>query len=331
MIYNDSQHDPPKTPWGTVADRLLDDPSNPAGWSFGVFRLKDFELRIHLATPVFLIALLLSSIVPGNPGLLYAGLLTIGLVLALIVHSAGRLLAARLTGSACHRIVLLPWGSLPLWHADSPRGDMITAAGGVIALALVYASTATTLSLLDYAELIAPNPFDLRATLNSIEAYNQPVLLQTVTAIFLLQTAVFAIAAINALPIFPYDGSMFARAIASPRIGTENATVILANAGVILGGLLLLAGIALQSVPVLLISGIGIATSWIERRRPQALDELIEMQSPETLRESTEQRAQEQREQEQQELDQLLEKISDSGLDSLTRKERKRLEFLRTR
>lgn len=163
--------------------------------SFKLCKILGVELHLHYTS---LIVLILLALMMPNHLLLVAVLLV-----SVIAHEYGHVLAARKYGIGCDRVLITPVGGIAFLE-NLPRDSTLE-------LIIVGAGPAVSLLLsLWGAALFLIEPFDVFMFLGMLNG-----------ALFLF----------NILPIFPMDGGRILRAVLSYSMSYENSTRISTRIG----------------------------------------------------------------------------------------------------
>lgn len=319
-------------PW--VA-RILGNPDNPLGWSIALFRIAGVSVRMHLFTALFVGVMLVWSILPSQMGLRFMALAMAALVIVVLFHELGHVVACRSVKGAAERVVLLPFGGLALTlPPDSWRAHFATAAGGPLVNLLSLPLTSGALWASGLGDHIWFNPLAPSLTLASPAFQASTNLLATLkVGLWWLHYTNLALLAFNVLlPAFPFDGGRMLQAMLWPRIGYRRSVELTVNIGFVTMALLGAFALVANSSLLLAVAAIGAWSCWLERRRVRGEIELGALgygaspdrdapDSPDTdaaakLREAHE----------QEDVDRILAKIAASGMASLTRRERRTLD-----
>lgn len=333
--------------WGRFFGRVLENPDNPLGWSVRLFVWQRIDVRIHLITVIFMIGVVLASIPSvGDRGWLHLFTLSFSmfaLFVIVLLHEFGHCFGARWTGGSASRIVMLPIGGLALANpANNWRSHLITAASGPAVNVAMIPLTVLGLYATGQGQTILFNPFVPIAAVSQIDASS------TISAFFLqslwwFHYINFIILAFNVLLIFfPFDGGRIVQSILWARIGYLRSMTAAVYTGLIAATLLLVVALVISQAMLVAIGAFGLLACWVERTRIRSADEITgyipadhaglggvapgaidELADPGPSR--AEIRRQQREEREQAELDRILEKISRSGMDSLTASERRLL------
>lgn len=323
-------------------------------WSFHLFTAFGIRVRIHLLFVLFIAFELIASAIRQDAGVFgfkYTLLVVGALWLTVLLHEFGHCFACRWVGGEADEILMWPLGGLAM--AAPPhdwKASFITTAGGPavnvvlwpLLGAAVYAASGSW-------DAVIFNPFDPGWAIvhAGIDSWWKVGLWSVYyTNIILLGFNVL-------LPMFPLDGGRMVQELLWWRLGYKRSMVIATNLG-------LFAAIALGVFALVTNESIliGIAlfagfTCYAQRRNLEFLEEGIPGYDfsrgyrgmpgggggggSRAVRESGPSRAeqrkykealkrQQREQQEQAEVDRILAKIAASGMDSLTRAERRTLE-----
>ena len=322
--------------------RIFENPENPLGWSVFMFRFAGITVRAHLIMIIFISVMLLRTILESSAWW-YMAIFQIVAIFGLVtIHEFGHCFAARWSGGAANRIVLLPWGGLALtMPADGWRAHFITTVGGPLVHLLIFPLTTLALLGTGHADAILFNPFDFNPTLSGLPG---GVSLYSTAILFL-----WYVHAINIIlfgfnvffPMFPMDGGRMVQELLWAKLGYRRSMEVAILIGFF--GAMVLAGIGLviEQTMLVIIAIFGALFCWQERQRIRAgafqeADEYGLWASLKTEdrgahapseREVRKARKKEERETlSQEELDRILAKIATDGMGSLTRREKRILE-----
>jgi stage IV sporulation protein FB len=197
-----------------------------SSWTFSLGRWFGVPVRLHVSTLVIALTMMYiaSKAAPDQESIGY-GLLAIAVWLAsLLIHQVGHLAAAARLGGICERVVISPLGDLtPIIVPQDARREIMAAAAGPISNALV-------LLIVTPALVLSHN--DLRDLLFS--PLGPPNLLVGGAGITALKMAFWfnwLLILVNLLPALPMDAG---RAVCSglrPTMGERDALVMVARIG----------------------------------------------------------------------------------------------------
>lgn len=336
------------------SDKPLD---NPINWSFKVGRLFGIDIRVHIAFVICAFVLIAmempkgedASTVPLATSLLHAlGGYAI-LFIIVLLHEFGHCFGARYTGGEAHEILIWPLGGLAYTQPPhTPRAHMITTvAGPMVNVVICGICSAVIVMWTGRLGAVPWNPLHPMwpATASIIPTESQLWLMRVFGISYLLLL-------FNLLPIFPFDGGRVLQAFLWPRKGYARSMEIATSTGMI--GAVIVGVFALfieASWLLMMIAVFGYLTCWQTRRvlREQGTYGLSEagmgygsggefdvdevdrepgfFEKRRLKREAAKaERERQQREQRDQVIEQILRKVSDHGMHSLTPQERATLE-----
>ena len=340
-------------------ERPLD---NPLNWSFRAGRLFGIDIRVHVAFVICAIILVWMEI-PKEPGayspplgrVLVDALGTYAILFFIVLlHEFGHCFGARHTGGEADEILLWPLGGLastsPPHH---PTAHLITTvAGPVVNVLLCAICTAVlifwtgSLGGVPWNPLHPTTPVDTSIYLAASDAQLWTMRFFGISYFLLL---------VNLLPIFPFDGGRIVQALLWPSKGYKASMGIATTTGMIGAAVVGLFGLFTEKSWLLLMIAIFGYMSCYQTRR--MLREFEEFGGGELdhalsrgygsfdggeepaerkpgfferrrLRKSAEraERERQRREEHEQAVEAVLRKISESGIGSLTPRERRVLE-----
>lgn len=338
-------------------DRPLD---NPINWSFRVGRVFGIDVRMHVA---FIIAASVmiyfeypreSSTAPWSlSGTVFRGLGTYILLFSIVLlHEFGHCFGARYTGGEANEILIWPLGGLAFTKPPhNPAAHMITTLAGPMVNVIICAATSFTLVLWTQSlEAVPWNP------LHPLTPLDPTMHLTTGQEIVLRTFGVsYALLLFNMLPIFPLDGGRFVQAWMWPKRGYRDATALASGVGMVGAIVVFVIGLFTEQKSLfLIIAAVGYYDCWRTRRSLYehgsfdtdefgydfsrgylAFDEQeeCEKQQPGMMERWRRRRAAEKARKElerqvahDQAVEEILAKVFQSGINSLTSRERRVLE-----
>lgn len=324
----------PRGFWG----RLLENPENPLGWSLKLFRIAGVTVRIHLLTVVYMLGQLLWSIPTSHGGIAFVAPAMLALFVIVLAHEFGHCFASRYAGGAADRIVMLPWGGLALTQPrEDWRAHFITTAGGPLTNVALLPVFALLLWVTGEGDKVLFDPRSPLAAIAGIAGSSSVVTVLKVQLWWLHCCNIYVLAFNLLLPMYPFDGGRLVQALLWSRMGRRRSMEISTLVG--LGGAMVLAVAALlvEKALLVLIAVFGAWACWMEMRRARGEADLVtgevpvipisdEVEPPPPAPSRRELKQAEQERRSQAELDRLLAKIAASGMDSLSRAERKWLD-----
>ncbi len=315
--------------------RVFGDGENPLDWSLPLYTAWGIRVRIHLIYVVYIVAELITSMVKDRIGLWFMAQGMASLFLLVLLHEYGHCIACRRVGGTADRILMWPLGGLAYClppHHWKP--SLITTLGGPAVNAILVPVLGVPLYLLAGLDAVVFNPFEPGVALGavSLHAGNQTYWLY---ALWWLYFTNWALLAFNMLlPMYPMDAGRVLQELLWRKMGYHRATGIAATIGLGLAiGVLIFAMVSRETTLMAVALFCGV-TCWFEKRRLAASVEEYEFPEYDFSRgyrgmpreEPGDTRGAEKRREreaaEQQRLDAILEKIAQSGMSSLTRRER---------
>jgi len=314
---------------GSLLDRIVGDGESPAWWGVPVGRLAGCEVRVHLVTPVFALAVLAYAVWNGMAvTFLATGLAALCLVVLLHEATRGHVLV-RWCGLRPIDITLWPLGGVWRFETEgaTDRAEAKGAAGGLAMLvgigllAGVSAAWAT-----GDARTLVFDPLRPGLVLGELASTSTLTTIGLV-ALWQVYAAALYVLAVNLLPMLPLDGGVLLRAATARGEGRAAA-----GAGLVTGAVLLLGGL-LSGLPIVAAIGFcGGVVCWSERQHARFI---LDPAGVDRWRAALDAGA-DPREtptpgppippDEREQIERILAKISDRGMASLTRSERRLLQ-----
>ena len=340
----------------SFSNRSLD---NPINWSFRVGRLFDIDIRVHITFVIFAIVMIAMEIpkpengikLPLSTVLIYAlGTYAI-LFLIVLLHEFGHCFGARYVGGEADEILLWPLGGLAYANPPhTPRAHMVTTVAGPMVNVIICALC--SFILVFWTGRLGAVPWNPIHPMQPVDTTFYPGEAQ----IWLLRVygISYLLLLFNLLPIFPFDGGRILQAYLWPKKGYRESMMMATVTGMIGAILVGLFGLFLQeSWLLLMIAVFGYLTCWQTRRMIRETGGLMENEfgydfsrgygafetgehverKPGFFTRRRRNRAaekakreQQRKEKLQQEIERILRKVSQTGLASLTTRERRILE-----
>ncbi len=322
-----------------ILARIFGDGENPLAWGFTIAKFNSVRVRLHLLFVVYLISELIFTL-PGNQeGFVFVWPRLVAMLVLVLVHELAHCFVSKRLGGAFNEIMLWPLGGL---YSDSAPEDWkpklwVALAGPMVNLLLVPCFGLPLYVLTGTVDALSFNPLTLGINANAL-------VLTTGQAAWWLEL-IRAFYAINLVllvfnlfvPMLPLDGGRILMSVLWRSMPKSKAMMRSVNIGLCAATVLGLVGILFEDGSMLLMIAIvgGIICS-MEKRRLQFLsygsmvpghhdddgeswktgntddsEPLVDEDDLEVVP--------------QAELDRILSKISESGIDSLSRKERRTL------
>ncbi|MEM0983245.1 MAG: site-2 protease family protein [Planctomycetota bacterium] len=328
---------------GGFLRRVFGEGDNPMTWAVPIYRAWGILVTLHIGFLIYIVLELLRAIPDGAAGIGYRAVFLFCLFGMVLLHEYGHCFACRKIGGEADRIMMWPLGGLA--SCLPPHGwkpSLITTIGGpavnavlIVPLGLVVLLTTRELGAVVF------NPFALydadgpiaqigAGSSSTLELYTKVLLFQAYFTNWML--LVFNVV----VPMYPMDGGRILHAVLWRRMGEHRASDISATVGLVAAMVLVIAGLVTGKTILAAIGFLGGLTCYFEKRRVKMMggdDPLIAASAaatgPDPAEEREKKRAQKEHEERlkaEAEIDRILEKISKSGMDSLTRKEKKTLE-----
>jgi len=323
---------------GGLFRRIFGQGDNPLTWAIPLYRAWGITVAIHIGFVIYIVLALLTTIPEGAAGVGYKAVFLMCLFGLVLLHEYGHCVACRRVGGEADHILMWPLGGLA--SCLPPHGwkpELITTLGGpavnaalVLPLGLlVYAATGELGAVIfnPFAVFSADGPISLISAGSAFAFYVKVLVFQAYFSNWVLL-------AFNVLvPMYPMDGGRILRALLWRSADESKANDVSSTVGLIAAMVLVIAGLVTGETILAAIGLLGGLVCWTEkqRRRMMGNDDPIIAASAAAAREpdpdeKTKAREREAREREEQEIDRILAKISERGIDSLTRKERRTLD-----
>ena len=327
--------------WRGIARRVFGDGENPLRWGLPLYNAWGIAVRVHLLFPVFIAAKLIQALVQDTAGLMFVAPLLVALFVLVLLHEYGHCLVCRRVGGEADEILLWPLGGLAScvpphrWTAafwTTAGGPLVNA---VLLLPLALATWLATRSL----DAVVFNPFNPWFAAGSIEAGSTIAKLTKLT-VWSFHYANMLLLAFNILvPMYPMDGGRLLHALLWRSMGHRDATRIAAIVGLVTAGVLAVFAFVFGNMLLIAIAAFGGIACYMELQRHKFEATAEDSIFAESLSSSDEEptfaeraaarkaaKENADREATTAEVDRILAKISEQGMDSLTKREKKTLE-----
>lgn len=312
-------------------------------WSIPLFRVAGIDVRLHLLFLIYIVAELIRSLDRQAEGLLFAAYRLVALFALVLLHEFGHCLACRRVGGEADRILLWPLGGLAFCRPPHDwKANLITTLGGPgVNFVLVPIIGGVLLALKAGWGSVIYNPFD--PGFRALAWYAYEPAYWKMLLLYLYQINLVLLLFNMLLVMYPMDAGRILQELIWRKAGYRKSLIYATNAGMVMAVVVaVISMVALPDQPMLF----GIAlfcgiTCFVERRRAMLLDEdfvtgsLAEYgygpraapsrAAPDRKFEAAIRR-QKREQEEQAEVDRILAKIAESGMQSLSRLERKTLE-----
>jgi len=263
-------HGPERGPGRDVrrpASQLFARWDDPLTWSVGLVSFSGYRVGVHWVT-VFWIALQVMLAIPADRIGPQNIALAVGFVmLTVMLRETLRLWLARRVGGEAEYVVIWPLGAMV-----SPTPPRALAPKLLVSLApsLVSLVVGTGLLITLWAMGATPrqmwfNPFDFRAVVRSIESFPLAV-------VWWAYFANLVVAGLNLLPMLPLDGGRLFEVWAWHSRRRERARTIVGLMSIIVAGLLAIVGISSEQPLLIALSVFGGLAGWLELRRSEFVE-----------------------------------------------------------
>jgi len=304
--------------WG----RIFGDGDNPMGWSLPLYRLWGIGVRVHLLFIVFIVAKLIWTILESKTGFPFTVIFLAGLFLLVLLHEYGHCFACRKVGGEADEILMWPLGGLASCIPPNTwKANLITVLGGPgvnVALLPVLAGGVLLVSGGQW-DLVFFNPlkesFGFGVTEHGLLGY----------AVWSLHVINVFLLGFNMLvPMYPMDCGRVVHALIWRKKGRAVADRITWTVGIVAAIVLATLALAISEMMLFAIALFGGFVCFTEQRKQRFLEGPGEDWSMPTGTASNGGKPQTP-EVDFQEIDRILDKISEHGIQSLTRREKKKL------
>lgn len=307
---------------------------NPMSWSVPLGRVAGITVRIHAIFLVFVLIEILRSLYAApeqnrialGPGPVL--ILLLCLWWTVLLHEFGHCIACRMTGGHADEILMWPLGGLARCSPPSRwTAHFWTAVGGPLVNVIILAIVVPVLGVTTgrWLGVALPSPLDLGGLIHVSHSW-------WLTSLYLLAWVNVLLLLFNLLPMYPLDGGQIAQSLMWPRLGYAHAMRVAVRAGYIGAIALGVLGLVIDETMLVLVAVFGGVTCWITSRQLEWTEQFMghELQPDDADEDDeAEERARATRldeaRAEAEALDHVLRKISVSGLNSLTARERKLL------
>ncbi len=323
--------------------RVFGDGENPLTWAIPLYSLWGIAVRIHILFVIYAIAQVIRSVVPSETGAAFVLPLLAAIFVLVLIHEYGHCIACRRVGGEADEIILWPLGGLAMVSPPHDwKSHLITVLGGPMVHVVLLAPLALAVRAVTGGwEAVVFNPFSPGAALATLSGSSEGGYALAL-GLWALHYANLVLLAFNMLvPMYPMDAGRVVHALLWRSMGERKATEITVIVGFVAAGVLAVVGVVFQQTLLLALAVFGGVTCYLERRKlkieggepwSQAGDGWLRAGDDGEAAERAEEREAARRErealrraQEQAEVDRILAKISASGMDSLTAKERRTL------
>lgn len=250
-------------------ERPLD---NPINWSFRVGRVRSIDIRVHVAFVLAAVVVVWMQLPPRGSEIpwqlstvLIDGLGLYAILFGIVLlHEFGHCWGARRTGGQADEILLWPLGGLAyVQPPHDPRAHMVTALAGPMVNVAICAICSGAIAA--WAGSLGAVPWNPLHPLQPADAMFLPTTGQTwLIRIFGIS---YFLLLINMLPIFPFDGGRVLQAWLWPRRGYRESIEIATGTGMVGAiGIALFGLFVAEGWLLIMIAVFGYITCWQTRR-----------------------------------------------------------------
>lgn len=303
--------------------RIFGDGDNPLRWSLPLYRAWGIAVRIHLIFIVIIVARLISTLVENKIGIAFMATWMAGLFLLVLLHEYGHCIACRKAGGEADEILMWPLGGLAsCLPPNNWKAHFITVLGGpgVNVVLLPFLAGGLLAVTGGSWSLVLFNPLDLDGA--GAEAFAYGFLGWTLWTLHLSNVMLLAFNML--VPMYPMDGARVVHALIWRAKGKATADRLTWTIGIVAAIVLGTLAFAVGEMMLFAIAIFGGFVCFTEQRRQRFLEEPDEdwsMSFDSPAKGGDEQSGGV----DPEEIDRILAKISEKGIKSLTRKEKKRL------
>ncbi|MDF1869746.1 MAG: hypothetical protein P1U30_05090 [Phycisphaerales bacterium] len=312
-----------------ILARVFGDGENPLAWGFPLFTISKVRYKIHLIMVVYLLAQLIFTLPGHKAGAVFVVPSLIAMVVLVLLHELAHAYVALRNGAQSDQRMLWMLGGLEPAQFDDPdpNAELRTAlAGPALNLALVPVFMIPLVLLTGSWDAVVFNPFNPSASIHTLILSSDQTTPWWLVSIWGFHVVNLIILGANIIPMLPFDAGTVLRIHLSKNRGDLAARHLTALSGLWIATIVGLVGIIFADAKMLLgiaiISGI-ICT--IERRRLQFLDYAQMIPGYQDTKPPTVPEPDDTKVHTKQDIDRILQKISTTGIDSLTRSERRTL------
>ena len=328
---------------------------SPMSWSLPLFRAAGIDVRIHLLFLVFVAWRVLDAALPAASGasvrlgITYVLIEVVVVFTIVLLHEFGHSLTCRRWGGSSDEILMWPLGGLAYCAPPHAwKAHLATAIGGPAVNVLILCITVPAVGLITGKWLggALPNPFVLDPPSQIRDSYAFFVL-------FAFHWTSLILLLFNLIPLYPLDGGRITQALLWPRFGYAKAVRYSCRFGFVGAIGLLLVGALNQNMTLIAIAFFGGVTCVRTLQQLSYTEEMLGYEDSqgaaiaasarnefptEAPEESPAARSAREREEKKRakeaeaaareaaEFDRILEKISASGIQSLSAAEKRVLE-----
>lgn len=322
---------------------------NPMTWSVTLGRFAGITVRVHLAFLLFvLIELLLAATKSSDRNDAFAhgvGIVAIAmgvLFIIVLLHEFGHCIACRRVEGSADEILMWPLGGLAFCRPPERwKAHLVTAVGGPMVNVIICLLAGTILGLLTgkWIGVALPNPFNPGAGLADLQVARSWAHI----TLFWINYLSLILLLFNLLPVFPMDGGRILQTVLWSRLGYVKSMRFTVRVGYVGAIVLGVVGIVSSHLMLLAIAAFGGITCYITHKQLAFTEQFMGYESQDysaslyekgpadvrpakpSRRERQAQRKAQAKRDEVEQVDHVLQKIAQSGMDSLTAAEKRLL------
>lgn len=324
--------------FGSFLRRIFGSGENPLEWSIPLYRAWGITVKLHI---LFILIIVGKLFFTASKDTLSAGLLAIGmasLFTLVLLHEYGHCIAARKVGGEADEIMLWPLGGLAMCRPPHHwRAHLITAIGGpLVNVLLIPVFIAALLAAgFSWSQIIGFNPFDPGRVIPTIQASSSTAAYARITLWWAHYMNLILLGFNVLVPMFPMDGGRIAQCLLWRSMGYQRSMLVATTLGLFIAIVLFVLSSVTSNAQLSSLAVFGGIVCFFERQRaklggydepePRWINER-EMQEDRDREQAARERRRQEAIDEQAELDRLLAKIKESGMGSLTSREKAWLE-----
>ncbi len=246
--------------------RQQDYRDNPINWSVALGRVFGIRVRLHLLFVLWILFELIRSATAEGGSVGFWAVVTLFFFAVVLLHEFGHCFGARGVGGDADDILMWPLGGLASVQAPmTPRAQFITTAAGPMVNVIFCVVTAAILVLAGDASRLPLNPFHLfgvsSASVTQWGFADWLVVFWSVNYLIVL---------FNLLPTFPMDGGRLLQAIIWKYKDYRTATLIATLVGMVGAIIFGLVGLVSKQFILVGIAFFGYFTCWQQRQMLKA-------------------------------------------------------------
>ncbi|MCK4660575.1 MAG: hypothetical protein KAV82_13725 [Phycisphaerae bacterium] len=245
---------------------------NPLNWSFGIGRLFQIDLRVHVLFVLGALVVLGRSFGEEGGGLSDGAAQLAILFLIVLLHEFGHCFGCRATGGEAIEILMWPLGGLAsVAPPHRWRAHLVTALAGPAVNVLFCLLTAAVLIVWTGSLAAVPwNPFHVFRPLD-FAVFEAWAVQRWLVLFFGLN---FMLLLFNLLPVYPLDGGQALQSILWPRMGYGRSMILASGIGMVGAIVIGLVGFFTETPLLYFIAIFGYLTCWQQRRQLRMAGEM---------------------------------------------------------